>query len=299
MRILLVTPWYAPAYAYGGIVRVAEDHARELARRGYDVTVATTDAHDRDHRNPVREETIDDVRVVRFANVSNTLANRANLYSPLGFDRWIRAHIGEFDRLIAHDVYTWLTFRALRYAAAADVPYAIMPHGTISGTRIAMKHSSVKRWLLARLRPYLRGAFATYTISDAECEDIRSVEPAARAVTLGNGIDLASVPAIDRESAKRSLGIAPEAFTTIFLGRLHPLKRADVALRAHALLRQERPENVLLVAGPDDGALTDLRHLADSLSLGDSVRFLGTLTGYAKFEALSAADAFISPSLDE
>src|SRR5205085_1289760 len=41
MRILHVTPFYEPAWAYGGMARSSAGLCRALARRGHEVTVAT------------------------------------------------------------------------------------------------------------------------------------------------------------------------------------------------------------------------------------------------------------------
>ncbi len=52
MRILHVTPYWADAWAYGGIPRVAGALVRHQAGAGHRVTVCTTDAHSRDSRRP-------------------------------------------------------------------------------------------------------------------------------------------------------------------------------------------------------------------------------------------------------
>src|SRR6185503_15187989 len=41
MKLLHVTPFYEPAWAYGGMVRAVAGLCRALARRGHEVTVVT------------------------------------------------------------------------------------------------------------------------------------------------------------------------------------------------------------------------------------------------------------------
>ena len=41
MKLLHVTPFYEPAWAYGGMVRAVAGLCRALAKRGHDVTVVT------------------------------------------------------------------------------------------------------------------------------------------------------------------------------------------------------------------------------------------------------------------
>lgn len=80
-----------------------------------------------------------------------------------------------------------------------------------------------------------------------------------------NGVD------VDRFSAPPS----PVRGRVLFLGRLAPQKRPDVALRAFARLRELVPDATLDFVG--DGSLRpELDRLAASLGVGDAVRFLGT-----------------------
>jgi glycogen synthase len=46
LKILQVTPFYYPAWAYGGAPRVVYELSGSLAKRGHDVTVYTTDVLD-------------------------------------------------------------------------------------------------------------------------------------------------------------------------------------------------------------------------------------------------------------
>ena len=136
VRILLVTPYYAPAYAFGEPVVVAETLVTELVRRGHDVTVATTDVFDLSHRVPPGTPAQPDSAVVkRFVNVSQTIAARAMGSAPRGWLRWIRAHAADFDVVLLHDVYSVLSVGAARSAARAGVPFALQPLGSLPPTR--------------------------------------------------------------------------------------------------------------------------------------------------------------------
>jgi len=61
MKLLHVTPFYEPAWAYGGMARGVAGLCRALARRGHDVTVLTALL---DPGHPL-QETRDGVRVRR------------------------------------------------------------------------------------------------------------------------------------------------------------------------------------------------------------------------------------------
>ena len=81
LRVLQVTPYYAEAWAYGGVPRAATALARGLARRGHKVTVCTTDAAEPAARaRGLAGADGVDVRV--FPNVSNALAYHLQLFLP-------------------------------------------------------------------------------------------------------------------------------------------------------------------------------------------------------------------------
>ena len=63
MKILHVTPFFYPAWAYGGIPRLSFHLAAEQARQGHTVHVVTTDALDENRRQEETRFTIEGVEV--------------------------------------------------------------------------------------------------------------------------------------------------------------------------------------------------------------------------------------------
>src|SRR5215475_15476589 len=106
MRMLVCTPWYVPARAFGGTVTVAVATVNGAVEAGHEVTVATTDALDLRSRVP-RAAPADPpgARVVRFPNVSQRLA-ATNVPLPRGLRGWLRAHVDEFEVVLVLDVYS-------------------------------------------------------------------------------------------------------------------------------------------------------------------------------------------------
>ncbi len=75
MRLLLAIPYYAPAYAFGGSVTVAETVVRGVLAAGHEVTVATTDVLDEHRRLALGAPAVPEAaEVVRFRNASHRLA---------------------------------------------------------------------------------------------------------------------------------------------------------------------------------------------------------------------------------
>src|SRR6185436_12566105 len=78
--------------------------------------------------------------------------------------------------------------------------------------------------------------------------------------------------------------------------RLHPLADQLTLLEAFALVRRERPEAVLLIAGTGE-AEPGLRERAAALALGDCVRFLGLVPNDEVAELQAGADLFVLSSV--
>src|SRR3954453_9886593 len=120
MRLLMVTPYHAPAYAFGGPVKVAETMAADFLAAGHEVTVATTDVLDERRRVPPAAPSLPPGATVhRFPNASHALAVRASGYAPLGLRAWLAGEVPRFDLLHLHDVYSALSVSASRAAGRA------------------------------------------------------------------------------------------------------------------------------------------------------------------------------------
>jgi len=86
----------------------------------------------------------------------------------------------------------------------------------------------------------------------------------------------------------------------LFLGRLHPKKQPEVALRAFAQACRGDDHAALVMAGPGEARYVQgLRSLARQLAIEKQVLFTGPLWGPAVREAYRAASVFVLPSWQE
>ena len=133
--------------------------------------------------------------------------------------------------------------------------------------------------------------------SEARVAAAMRAAPADRIVTVENGIDpaLAQVQ-VDAPAKRAELGIAEGTQVILSVGALRPQKGHRYLIEAAALLANDWPDAVFLIAG--EGPLRpQLSELSRRLSVEERVRLLGRRADVA--ELLAAADLFAFPSLWE
>ncbi|MBL8156460.1 MAG: glycosyltransferase [Anaerolineae bacterium] len=295
MHIVHVTPYYAPAYAYGGVTRSVEGMARALARRGHRVTVLTTDALDRDsaYAGPL-DETLDGVTVRRARNASLGLRARLNLSTPLGLRGLAGEVIPQADIVHVHEFRTVENLLVTPLAERLGKPLILSPHGTLA---LSTGRSGLKRAWDRLLSPVMARRFSgVVSLSAAEQTDAQALwkdfGAAAQFSIIPNGVDPAEYADLrGREAFRQRYGLG-NGPVCLFMARLHPRKGVEPLIRAFQ--QAAVPEARLVIAGPDEGLLEHLRGLA-----GEQVVFTGFLSGADRLAALAGADLLALPAVGE
>lgn len=300
MRILHLTPYYKPAYAFGGVVRSVEGMATSLVQRGHEVSILTTDALDQQQRYAgAIDETIDGVHVLRRANVLPGLRGRYNLSTPRSMKRTAAAILPSFDVLHIHELRTLENLLVTPVAAKLHKPIVLSPHGTLSLSTGRGRFKSVWDRLLSpgiALR-----VDHVIALSQAELADAQSLWTGfgnrtrpTRFSVIPNGVDLGSFNrrGLAAEFRQRyQLGDAPIA---LFMGRLQKRKGVDVLIKAFKAAGVAGSR--LVIVGPDEGMLPVLKAMAG----GDTrIVFSGYLGGDERLGALAACDVFALPATGE
>ncbi len=144
---------------------------------------------------------------------------------------------------------------------------------------------------------------AACSVEAAQIAELYGADP-ARIEIVPPGVDHAFFAPGYRPQARRALGLAAEGPLLLFVGRIQPLKGADVAVRTLAELDAGRRRARLVVVGGPSGprgvqAYEGLITLADELGVSDRL----TLVEPQPHELLStyyrAADVCLVPSRSE
>jgi len=134
-----------------------------------------------------------------------------------------------------------------------------------------------------------------------DMEQLYGASP-ARIAVAPCGFDPAELWPQDQREARKLLGLAPDKFTVLQLGRMVPRKGVDTVIQATALLRSHHAIDAeLLVVGGDihaggrDGPeIARLRLLSERLGIAGHVRFVGQKARAELRNWYSAADVFVT-----
>lgn len=167
----------------------------------------------------------------------------------------------------------------------------------------ALGYKRFKKDLYLRLveRRCIEQAAALICTDVLEKEAIRELGLRNPVYIVPNGLDMgrfANLP--PRGEMRRELRLPEQAVVVLVLGRLHPVKRPDLAVQAFARIAGEFPHAHLVFAGPDEAGLESLLSaVARQANCAERVHFTGLLPADRVLHALADADLLLMPSESE
>jgi len=290
MRILQVYHIF-PA-SFGGVSTVVHQVTKELCKRGHKVHVLTTNAYFEGEENQE-----DKVKVYRFALISQTFS-RYNLIVPEAkFLLYAKRIVKEYDCIHIHGYRNPYNAIIYHYATRYDVPYVLQVHGSLP--RMAKKRLKMVYDVFFGYR-LLKDASKVIALSRVEADQYRSMHiPEEKIAIIPNGIDLSEYAELPpKGSFKKEFNIPKDKKIILYLGRIHKIKGIDFLIKAYAHLTKKMnfKDAILVIAGPDDGYLGEVKSLVQELDISNSVLFTGPLYGKDKMSAYVDSDVYVLPS---
>ena len=279
MRIAQVSPWFSPHF--GGVESHVRSLSRELARRGHEVTVVTSQ-HD---RTLSAEETVDGFRVIRvrprfiFMQTPITPRMRGSL-------RALSA-----DVVHAHSPPPLASHYAGAVASERGIPYVVTYHCDVELPSAfgSVVESIYRRSLGADTLRNANQVIVTTRTYAATSRAIWRYNPSV----IPNAVDHRRFrPDVDGSAVRAKLRIPPEVPIVLLVGRIVPHKGVEHFVEAARYV----PDARFLVAG-GGSSLDAMKRLALSMGVADRVRFLGRISDDRLPEVYAACDVFVLPSV--
>jgi glycosyltransferase involved in cell wall biosynthesis len=295
MRVLHVTPYFAPAFNYGGPPRSILGLCKALLKVGVEVEVFTTTANGVLDL-PASMEGTNVYEGVPVRYFSRAFPRR--LFGAIGLAETIRSVLGGYDLLHIHGLWNLPAWVASQPARRIGLPYVISPRGMLESGSLA--HNSWRKRLayLIAERRNLSKATLLHATSEREGETLRSYGFDAEIAVLPNGVNIWEEDAPPRGAFRCRYGLDEGAKLIVFLGRIHPIKRLDILAEAFSQAHEAIPDTRLVIAGPDEcGHREALEPMFARFS--NAVYWIGEVGGADKQSLLRDADVLVMCSDSE
>lgn len=296
MKILLISSTFPPR-RFGGITESSYILAKSLVKKGHEVTVYTTDVNDRYSRilEVKGVKNVDGIRVCYFENISNWLASE-RLYLPKGLARATKRDLNNFDVIHLNEYRSFQSIIVHRYAKRYGVPYVLQARGSL--LRIMARQRLKQIYDIFWGYSLLRDASKVIALTQMEAEQYRKMGVSEDKIeVVPNAIDLAEFENLpQRGEFRKKWNIDDSQKIVLFLSRIHKIKGPDLLAKAFAELSKEIDDAKLVIAGPDDGYLPELKRLIKELKIEEKVLFTGLVHGRDKLEAYIDAEVYVLPS---
>lgn len=295
MRVLHVTPYFAPAFVYGGPPRSILGLCKALRKAGISAEVFTTTANGNIDLEP------SGVQGSRYESVPVHYFRRTfpkQFFQSSALTAALSKVVREYDLVHLHGLWNFTVWAAANQARKRGVPYITSTRGMLDAGSMAHKPWRKKLAYEILERNNLNEAALLHATSDAEADVLKSYGLGEKAFVLSNGVDVPDESVLSPVQFRKQLQVGENTKLIVFLGRIHPIKRLDLLAEAFAQVRKTLPTAQLIIAGPNEN---NYRQQLEPYfaPIQESVHWLGEVGHEEKFSLLRAADALVMCSDSE
>ena len=291
MKILQVNNVFS--LVHGGSAKVPYYLSKELARKGHEVTVYTSDSKlTQEHINCIPEVCVHAFR---------TWLASANLFVSPGIIKKAKEETALFDIIHMHSYRTFQNIAVHHYAKRYGIPYVLDAHGSLP------RHGNrgfkwLLKWLFDITFGYriLRDASRVIAQTEVGVKEYKELGVnEGKIVLITPPFDIEEFSQLPSPGLFRREFNIKEKHIIMFLGRINWIKGLDFLVESFSELAQSKSDVILVIVGPDDGYKSTLDKLIEDLDLSDRVLFTGFLSGEGKLSALVDADVMVQTSVYE
>lgn len=262
----------------GGPVSVADSIARLMHGGGHEVAIATLQGIGQ------ADVELGGARIHRVGRgplQTITRRDRSNLMRLLE----------NADCVHIHGIWEPSGLQVARLAEGLGIRCIVSLHGMLDDWAMSQRALRKRIFLAMLARPMLQRVAAAHCASDGEMRQAAPRIPGVPLIRIPQPIDLGGLPRADPTGAE------PAA---LMLGRLHPVKGAEIAIEAIAKVRHSgRPMRLLMAGTGDPDYVQSLHALSARLGVENAIEWLGQLERSARAEAISRAMCAIAPTMQE
>lgn len=259
-QVVIVTPYFAPAWSYGGPPRVLYTLAKAFVDEKVNVSIITSDSLG-EVRSKVLEEKLDGISIHRFPTISNTLASSMKLFYIPYLREKVEHILVSADVVLFSDTRSILSWQLYRFLITHDIPYAIFPFGQILYDHSFRKYLK-KVFDLLWVHDFFSAARWIFGQTKHECTTVAKHFNVVKERIFFLPLPIESIPYIPKKAdTLQQFGIPKDHITIVYVGRFHFLKGLDLLFRSVAPLLSNNKKLHLLLIGKDDGFLPRIERM--------------------------------------
>jgi glycosyltransferase involved in cell wall biosynthesis len=177
------------------------------------------------------------------------------------------------------------------WATVRSVPWVVSTHGMLHPVPMS------KGWIKKRVYLFLLGRAVNRArrllVTSVEEREYATQITGVSAAVLVNGVNIAEFADADPHAFVVTHPQFANRPYLLFLGRIHAIKGITGLVRAFALARTRGLDANLVLAGPPDGAESEVMQLVHALGIASDVHLVGPLYGKEKMAALAGCKLFV------
>ncbi len=289
MKILNICGY---SWDIGGPPKIIYDHAIVQMKLGAEVTILT----------PISEGQ----KIYAIPAGAKVITCKRHWFSKFWAEfspelyTWIKAHGNEYDIIHIHGV--WHFAGVAPYLAGIKTAKCITTHGLLDHWTIGKGYW--KKYLFGLLfqKRIIKNTDLIQINNTDEQDDLKRFlgfeHPNVKIIP--NGMNLQDFSILPTKGTFRDkFQIPNDKKIILFMSRINLKKGLDLLLPAFQEVTSQRSDCLLILAGSDDGYLSETQRFIKEKSLEKSIKLVGMLTGNDKLAALADADIFVLPSHSE
>ena len=288
MKLVVIIPYFYPAYIYGGPVFASYHLSQKAAENGVNIDIITTNLNGNNKLDVVPNIFINQFGFnVKYYNSS--LLPFFSLRMIFGLYKDIK------DANIVHiqSIFSLSTLLALIHSILQKKTILLSPRGSLSLWSFKHRGLMKKIWIKFLIKPFKKHIF-WHATSEKEIIDIQNFFPKSNIELVSDGVSFEESE-IKGECSKKW----QNSFYIACLGRLHKVKGYDLMIKAMPNILKVHSNLKLFIAGSDEGELDKLIDLSIKLNIQDSIEFVGQLNSDNKNCFLKYAQCLVMPSHTE
>ena len=311
MNILHAAHVYKPGLHGGGPLISIAALTEGLANRGHRIVVITTNGDIHEDMDVPLDQPVDvqgvEVWYFRRREYLKTLLpfipylakSMGYLYAPK-MAGILDQIVPRMDIVHTHMPFVYPTYASAKAACHHDIPVVYHQRGVLDTNRLQFRSIKKRFYIDLFERPIMKRAARLIALTQQEVDDYKTLGIDTPCRIIPNGINADEYYSEPSELLGGHIPLAHSQRLILFLGRLHPIKGADLALEAFIKVAHQLPDVVMVMAGPDEFDLVKIfQQKVAEANLGDRIFFPGTVSGRLKLDLLARADLFVLPSFGE